>query len=144
MKNLTNLRNIEESMTETRCHIFVFPHILWMNTMISNHGGNKMLVKVRNVTGSGMNARQISGSWLQYWESKMNRKATRCLAHDYYMFGNTSIPIQCGNQSNLVGGHVQIVDQNDGRWYILPICSSHNQKDGYFYAQDSDLVWARE
>lgn len=67
-------------------------------------------------------------SWLDYWEKKRGKLATRCEA------------MLCSNGPD-VGGHV-IKAGEGGKEYILPICYEHNNKseDVIYQAWDGDLV----
>ena len=48
----------------------------------------------------------------------------------------------CGNGCchDLVGAHVQKVNSNDKKWYIVPLCKSCNQKNEPFNVDDDMLV----
>ena len=48
----------------------------------------------------------------------------------------------CGNgcYHDLVGAHVQKVNSNDKKWYIVPLCKSCNQKNEPFNVDDDMLV----
>nr|WP_319399958.1 hypothetical protein [uncultured Carboxylicivirga sp.] len=67
-------------------------------------------------------------SWLDYWEKKKGRKATKCEA------------LAC-RETPTVGAHV-IKAHMDGKEYIIAICHAHNNKpeDELFYTRKSDLV----
>ena len=67
-------------------------------------------------------------SWLDFWEKKKGKKATKCEA------------MSCSGNPD-VGGHV-IKSGEGGKEYILPLCSSHNNKpeDEVFKAWENDLV----
>ena len=101
-----------------------------------------MAIPVKNIKGTGENARTISGSWLEFWERKTGRKADKCLAYDEDVSKDSSKVYQCGSTRGLVGGHVKKVNSTDDRWYILPICSSHNQREDAYWAREEDLVLA--
>lgn len=101
-----------------------------------------MAIQVKNIRGTGENARRITGSWLEYWEEKTGRKADKCLAFDEDATKDPSKVYQCGSTRGLVGGHVKKVNSSDNRWYILPICGSHNQREDIYYAREEDLVLA--
>lgn len=101
-----------------------------------------MAIQVKNIIGTGSNARQITGSWLQYWEEQKGRRATKCLAYEKDPNRDPKYVYPCESTRGLVGGHVKKVGANDNRWYILPICSSHNQTDDVYWAKEEDLVVA--
>jgi hypothetical protein len=67
-------------------------------------------------------------SWLDFWETKKGKKATRCEV------------MLCDGTPD-VGGHVIRVGEG-GKEYILPECYSCNNKpeDESFKAWDTDLV----
>lgn len=99
-----------------------------------------MAIQVKNIKGTGENARTISGSWLEFWEKKTGRKADKCLAYDPDPQKEKGYVYLCGSTRGLVGGHVKKVGSTDGSWYFLPICSSHNQREDVYYAKEEDLV----
>ena len=102
----------------------------------------KMAIPVKNIKGTGENARTITGSWLEYWEEETGRKADKCLAFDNDPKQDPNYVYQCESTNGLVGGHVMKVNSSDKRWYILPICSSHNQSEDVYWAREKDLVLA--
>ncbi len=67
-------------------------------------------------------------SWLDFWEKKKGKMATKCEA------------LFCSGKAD-VGGHV-IKSGEGGREYILPICYNHNNKpEGEVYkAWETDFV----
>ncbi|MDE5886622.1 MAG: hypothetical protein K2H46_03435 [Muribaculaceae bacterium] len=85
-------------------------------------------ITIRNVVGSSKvspNPPYPFTGWIRYWE------ATYREIHDFSTpirpeytcpFCNTSKPT-----SDIVGGHVQKVDDDDKSWYIFPICSGCNK-----------------
>jgi len=101
-----------------------------------------MVIKVKNINGTGKNARQISGSWLEFWEKQQGKEASKCLAYDEDLSRDKNKCYLCGGTNNLEGGHVKKVNSSDGRWYILPICRSHNHLNDEFWAKEEDLVLA--
>lgn len=77
-------------------------------------------MRVKNVNGSGrFSAPTGYRSWLDYWEKKTGSKAFFCSASNCF-------------SSNLVGAHVQKANSTDNRWYIIPLCSSCNQRTDTF------------
>lgn len=73
-------------------------------------------MRVKNVNGSGRFSAPVGyRSWLDYWEKKTDSKAIFCSASN--CFGG-----------NLVGAHVQKANSTDNSWYIIPLCSSCNQR----------------
>ena len=57
------------------------------------------------------------GNWIRYWENATNQKAGTC--HCW----------QCSEKAT-DGAHVKLVDSDDGRWYIVPMCHRHNCQFG--------------
>lgn len=77
-------------------------------------------MKVRNVNGSDRwDAPSGYNSWLEYWEKNSGERAVYCSAHSCW-------------GTNLVGAHVQKVDSNDQKYYIVPLCRSCNPRSGNF------------
>ncbi|MDD4520067.1 MAG: hypothetical protein PHI50_04220 [Alphaproteobacteria bacterium] len=73
------------------------------------------MTSVKNLNGTS-NRQVPSGysSWLDFWEKKAGKKARECSA--------------CTSRSNLVGAHVMKAYSSDDKWYIVPLCSSCNNK----------------
>lgn len=72
-------------------------------------------------------------SWLEYWESKMEK------INDEYFFPCFA----CGvwvSRSELDGCHVQKVDGPSGKMYIIPLCSACNHRKDVFWVNDDLLV----
>lgn len=90
------------------------------------------MVKVKNIDGSGFYSGAPAGysSWLDYWEKATGRRATRCSAIDCH---------RSRSYCTLVGAHVIKVDSTDRRYYIVPLCSGCNQRNGEFWV-DEELV----
>ena len=74
-------------------------------------------MRVKNINGASQNACKC-GSWLDHWKK----------------FGDQSVPTYCLEKSctkkDLVGAHVQKDSSSDRDWYIIPLCSEHNGKNG--------------
>ena len=86
------------------------------------------MIKVKNVNGSSRFG-SPSGytSWLEYWEDKSGKKAWRCSAIDCHKTGRW----------NLVGAHVQKANSYDQSWYIVPLCTSCNNRTDEFYVDET-------
>ena len=60
-------------------------------------------------------------------------KCVSWLAH-WIEYSGESLPKKCQvvgcNEKPEVGAHVQKVDSDDGKWYIIPFCKNHNNKRG--------------
>jgi len=86
-------------------------------------------IEVKNKRGtSDRKPTDGSSSWLEFWENKQGKKASKCRV------------LFCDQKAE-VGGHVYIVGAGS-KEYILPMCKSCNNKpdDTTFKAWDSDLV----
>jgi len=56
-------------------------------------------------------------SWLQHWENFSKHKSSECA-------------VDGCNAKAEVGGHVQKIDENDAKWYIVPLCKPCNGRRG--------------
>jgi hypothetical protein len=76
-------------------------------------------MKVTNINGTSDNTCKCD-SWLAHWE-KFNPTGQ-------------SLSLYCSEESCRnkpeVGAHVQKDSSTDKRWYIVPLCSTHNAKTG--------------
>lgn len=83
---------------------------------------------VKNASGTSRWSKPSTGesSWLEYWEKKTGKKATRCGATD------------CHSTGTLVGAHVQKVF-GGSELYITPLCTGCNQRSDNFWV-DTELV----
>lgn len=74
-------------------------------------------MRVTNINGTSDNTCNC-GSWLNHWKN----------------FSRQSIPKYCPEESCVqkpgVGAHVQRDDSSDARWYIVPLCKTHNGETG--------------
>lgn len=68
------------------------------------------------------------GNWKEYWEKATGLKADKCHRVD------------CGSTKNIVGGHVQLDDPKDDRWWIVPLCQSCNSQHGAHFSVYGPLV----
>lgn len=86
------------------------------------------MTKVKNVNGS---SRFVSpagyNTWLDYWEAKSGKTASRCSATDCHKIGRW----------NLVGAHVKKATGFDNSWYIVPLCRSCNTRTDEFYVDET-------
>ncbi|MDE6227634.1 MAG: hypothetical protein K2M63_08975 [Muribaculaceae bacterium] len=101
-------------------------------------------ITIRNVVGSSKvspNPPSPFTSWIGYWEAVyMNEhKFSTPIRPSYYCpFCDTAKPT-----SDIVGGHVQKVDDEDKHWYIFPICDScnkDNDKEAQIEYEQLDLL----
>lgn len=75
---------------------------------------------VKNVIGSSKFAKPNGySSWLDYWKAQTGENPYICSEVD------------CSN-TGLVGAHVQKAYGSDRNWYIVPLCSSCNQRTDIF------------
>jgi len=82
------------------------------------------MIKVKNVNGSSrFSAPSGYDSWLDYWEKTASDKKRTCGADG------------CSN-TDLVGAHVQKVNNSDRDYYITPICRECNKRTDEFY-----VIW---
>ena len=87
---------------------------------------------VKNLNGTSDNRPPLGySSWKDYWEATMHRRFTLCSC------------LTC-RYSASVGGHVKKVN-GSGEWYIVPICSFHNNlpSDYSYEVDDSDMLRVR-
>lgn len=86
------------------------------------------MIKVKNVNGSSR-FKSPAGydTWLDYWEDKSRKTASRCSATDCHKSG----------RSNLVGAHVKKVNSYDQSWYIVPLCRDCNNRTDEFYVDET-------
>ena len=76
------------------------------------------------------------GTWIDYWEGKSENKH------------NANIKYECpagdcdnvGYRKDFDGCHVQKVADKSHKMYIIPLCSSCNHRDGYFFVDENLLV----
>ena len=57
------------------------------------------------------------GTWIRHWENNNNEKLDKCCA------------LGCFHKADR-GGHILREDTNNKKWYIIPICASHNNQFG--------------
>lgn len=79
-------------------------------------------MKVKNINGTSDNNCNC-GSWLKHWEKFSRQTTFYCQA------------IGC-LKTDLVGAHVQKASGSDNKWYIFPLCNSHNQSTGELEVSD--------
>jgi hypothetical protein len=79
-----------------------------------NQGGT---MKVRNINGtSDTNCK--CGSWLQHWKNFSGEA-----------LGSYCYEVKCTKKPE-VGAHVQKDESSDSSWYIIPLCTDHNNQKG--------------
>ena len=72
-----------------------------------------MKYSVHNLQTGNRPAPAGYNSWIEYWEEATGLKANYC--HVYGCFSKATD-----------GAHVQLNNPFDKRWYIVPMCHSHN------------------
>jgi hypothetical protein len=85
-------------------------------------------MKIKNINGTSQNTCKC-GSWLKHWQKFSGWSLTYC-------------PVDGCLRTDLVGAHVQQDGSNDKRWYICPLCSSHNAQTGPLDVGATKLVTA--
>ena len=80
-------------------------------------------MKVKNINGTSQTTCKC-GSWLQHWK---NFSGVALGQHCY--------EISCTSKPEL-GAHVQKDGSTDASWYIVPLCTRHNNMKG----ESIDLV----
>lgn len=79
---------------------------------------------VKNVVGSSRFAAPKGyASWLDYWKAITGKNPIFCATENCY-------------RTNLVGAHVQKAYSTDQKWYIVPICTSCNNRTDTFNVND--------
>jgi hypothetical protein len=79
-------------------------------------------MKIKNINGTS-DTTCSCGSWLKHWEKFSRQSVTDCPARLCY-------------NKDIVGAHVQKADSSDNRWYIYPLCNTHNQYAGELEVSD--------
>ena len=75
---------------------------------------------VKNVIGSSRFVKPSGyASWLDYWKAITGKNPHFCSASGCI-------------KTDLVGAHVQKAYSTDQKWYIVPLCSSCNQRTDTF------------
>ncbi len=95
-------------------------------------------MKIKNVKGSSKISKKPPlpyTTWLDYWESKANFKLQEGVKYTCPACGKSFY------RKDFDGCHVQKADdKNDISWYIIPLCSSCNQKSNDIFDVDGDLL----
>ena len=73
-------------------------------------------MKIKNINGTGGNTCKC-GSWLNHWKKFSRGKAGLCKERS------------CANRAT-VGAYVQKANSKDKRWYVIPLCTTHNSMKG--------------
>ena len=86
------------------------------------------MVKVKNLHNTSDRVPNGYSSWKDYWKAKKGYWPSTCSAYG------------CSKPA-VLGGHVKKVNSSDNRWFIVPLCSDHNNDhDAEFYVPDEMLV----
>jgi len=75
-----------------------------------------MSIRVKNINGTSDNTCKC-GTWLKHWEKFSGKTAGLCTE------------IRCQNKAE-VGAHVQKSYSSDSSWFIIPLCTAHNNMKG--------------
>ncbi|MCX7716639.1 MAG: hypothetical protein N2Z73_04410 [Endomicrobia bacterium] len=70
-------------------------------------------MKVKNINGTTQNICKC-GSWLKHWENYSKQALP------------STCPVENCKQRPEVGAHIQKDSLFDNKWYILPLCKTHN------------------
>ena len=73
-------------------------------------------MKIQNINKTSDNICSC-GSWLNHWKKFSGQTVIYC-------------PASSCHKTDLVGAHVQKANSSDNKWYIFPLCNSHNQHSG--------------
>jgi hypothetical protein len=74
-------------------------------------------MRVRNINGTSQTTCKC-GSWLQHWKN-----------FSKVPLGSTCYELSCTGKPEL-GAHVQKDTSSDMNWYIVPLCTYHNNLKG--------------
>ena len=90
-----------------------------------------MYTKVKNLNGTSDNKPPVGfTSWKEYWIAIKGFWPSLCAAYGCY-------------DAPDVGAHVKKVDSYDDDWYIVPLCSKHNNQRGeILYVESEKMVKA--
>ena len=83
-------------------------------------------MKIKNINGTS-DTTCSCGSWLKHWEKFSGLSVTFC-------------PVSTCVNKDLVGAHVQKANSTDDKWYIYPLCNSHNQSTGELEVPDGNKL----
>lgn len=71
------------------------------------------MLKIKNINKTNDSPCKC-GSWLKHWEKFSGEATTVCAC------------VTCA-KTDLVGCHVQLVNNDDDVWYIVPLCNFHSR-----------------
>ncbi len=76
-------------------------------------------MKVRNINGTTQTTTTCKcGSWPQHWKNFSGEQ-----------LGSWCYEVKCTKKPE-IGAHVQKDDISENNWYIIPLCTDHNNKRG--------------
>ncbi len=84
---------------------------------------NALTMKIKNINRASQHD-CACGSWLRHWEEFSGQRISYCP-----VFG-------CLNR-DLVGAHVQVAADPEGRWFVYPLCQTHSQSPGELAVSDT-------
>jgi hypothetical protein len=73
-------------------------------------------MKITNINGT-YQLNCSCGSWIAHWKKFSGHSITYC-------------PVSSCLNTNLVGAHVRKANSTDQKWYICPLCATHNAATG--------------
>ena len=77
--------------------------------------------KIKNINGTTETSSNCEncGSWISHWSTV-----------GAYKVPDKCIVVGCteNNNTKVEGAHVQKADNSDNKWYIAPLCHTHNMK----------------
>ena len=74
---------------------------------------NILNIEVQHIKGSSRLPKCKCGSWIKHWEKFSGKTRDKCSV------------VGC-TEDAMKGAHIEFVDGNISRWYIMPVCESHN------------------
>lgn len=83
------------------------------------------MAKVKNRNGTS-DTKCKCGSLLDHWKKFSNTTVTYCSE-------------KACTGKELLGAHVQKADSSDQKWYIIPLCNTHNQSTKELEVVDSTV-----
>ena len=90
------------------------------------------LIKIRNMEDTSKLKCEVCKKWITHWE-KLSGKTPKICSN-----------VECNDDKDFDGAHVQKVTGNDNKAYIIPLCSKCNTslKDDFFVHEDTIFVSA--
>lgn len=83
-------------------------------------------MKIKNINGISQTICRC-GSWLKHWEKSSGQTTEFCLATGCL-------------KKDIAGAHIQKASSPDQKWYIYPLCKSHNQSISELKISDNYIL----